>query len=86
MIAAKVEGVEFIAANTDVQALTTSQAPVKLQLGVKLTSGLARARIPTLAGVQLLRIRTRSSRRSRAQTWSLSQLAWVEEREREQPR
>src|SRR6201996_1630506 len=40
MIAAKVEGVEFIAANTDVQALTTSQAPVKLQLGVKLTSGL----------------------------------------------
>src|SRR5881398_3223523 len=40
MIAAKVEGVEFIAANTDVQALTSSQAPVKLQLGVKLTSGL----------------------------------------------
>ncbi len=40
MIAAGVEGVEFIAANTDVQALKTSQAPVKLQLGVKLTSGL----------------------------------------------
>ncbi|HMG02588.1 MAG TPA: cell division protein FtsZ [Edaphobacter sp.] len=40
MIAAKVEGVEFIAANTDVQALTISNAPVKLQLGVKLTSGL----------------------------------------------
>ncbi|MBE7180294.1 MAG: cell division protein FtsZ [Terriglobus roseus] len=40
MIAAKVEGVEFIAANTDVQALKTSQAPVKLQLGVKLTNGL----------------------------------------------
>jgi cell division protein FtsZ len=40
MIAAKVEGVEFIAANTDVQALKTSQAAVKLQLGVKLTNGL----------------------------------------------
>ncbi len=40
MIAAKVEGVEFIAANTDVQALQLSTAPVKLQLGVKLTSGL----------------------------------------------
>src|ERR1700712_3254104 len=40
MIAAGVEGVEFIAANTDVQALKSSQAPVKLQLGVKLTSGL----------------------------------------------
>ncbi len=40
MIAANVQGVEFIAANTDVQALKSSQAPVKLQLGVKLTSGL----------------------------------------------
>jgi cell division protein FtsZ len=40
MIAAKLEGVEFIVANTDVQALQNSNAPVKLQLGVKLTSGL----------------------------------------------
>ena len=40
MIAAHMEGVEFIAANTDVQALKLSQAPVKLQLGVRLTSGL----------------------------------------------
>jgi cell division protein FtsZ len=40
MIAAKVEGVEFITANTDVQALKLSQAPVKLQLGVRLTAGL----------------------------------------------
>jgi cell division protein FtsZ len=40
MIAAKLEGVEFIVANPDVQALQLSQAPVKLQLGVKLTSGL----------------------------------------------
>ncbi len=40
MIAARMEGVEFIAANTDVQALQLSSAPVKLQLGVKLTSGL----------------------------------------------
>jgi len=40
MIAAGVEGVEFISANTDVQALQLSNSPVKLQLGVKLTSGL----------------------------------------------
>ncbi len=40
MIAAGLEGVEFIAANTDVQALKSSLAPVKLQLGIKLTSGL----------------------------------------------
>jgi cell division protein FtsZ len=40
MIRAKVEGVEFIAANTDLQALKLSQAPMKLQLGAKLTKGL----------------------------------------------
>jgi cell division protein FtsZ len=40
MIEAGLVGVEFISANTDVQALEGSHAPVKLQLGVKLTSGL----------------------------------------------
>jgi len=40
MIQARMEGVEFIAANTDVQALKLSQAPIKLQLGVRLTAGL----------------------------------------------
>jgi cell division protein FtsZ len=40
MIKAKVEGVKFIAANTDLQALKLSQAPLKIQLGAKLTKGL----------------------------------------------
>src|SRR5216110_2878300 len=40
MISAGVEGVEFVVANTDLQALQMSQAPVKIQLGVKLTNGL----------------------------------------------
>jgi cell division protein FtsZ len=40
MIDAHVEGVEFLVANTDLQALQMSQASIKLQLGVKLTSGL----------------------------------------------
>ena len=48
MIAAHVEGVEFIAANTDVQALQLSNAPVKLQLGVKLTSGLGAGANPDI--------------------------------------
>ena len=48
MIAAHVEGVEFIAANTDAQALESSQAPVKLQLGVKLTSGLGAGSNPDI--------------------------------------
>jgi cell division protein FtsZ len=48
MIAAGVEGVEFISANTDVQALQLSNAPVKLQLGVKLTSGLGAGANPDI--------------------------------------
>ena len=40
MIACNLEGVEFIAANTDVQALKNSKASVRLQLGEALTKGL----------------------------------------------
>jgi cell division protein FtsZ len=40
MIAANVAGVEFLAANTDCQALRSSRAAMKLQLGMKLTKGL----------------------------------------------
>jgi len=40
MIEAGMEGIEFIAANTDLQALRMSRAPMKIQLGVKLTNGL----------------------------------------------
>src|SRR5256885_13410881 len=40
MITAQFTGVEFIVANTDSQALRASPAPVKVQLGAKLTQGL----------------------------------------------
>jgi cell division protein FtsZ len=40
MINVGVEGVQFMAANTDCQALQNARAPVKLQLGSKLTKGL----------------------------------------------
>src|ERR1700746_2147300 len=40
MIDAGMEGIEFVTANTDLQALRMSRAPVKIQLGVKLTNGL----------------------------------------------
>lgn len=40
MITAGMEGVEFLVANTDAQALKQSKAPVKLQVGSKLTKGL----------------------------------------------
>jgi cell division protein FtsZ len=40
MMAAQFTGVDFIVANTDNQALRASPAPVKIQLGAKLTQGL----------------------------------------------
>jgi cell division protein FtsZ len=40
MIASGLQGVEFMVANTDVQALKGSKAPLKLQIGSKLTKGL----------------------------------------------
>lgn len=40
MIRSKIKGVEFITANTDVQALHYSQAPTKIHLGKSITRGL----------------------------------------------
>ena len=40
MIDAGLGGVDFLVANTDVQALKQSKAPVKMQIGAKLTKGL----------------------------------------------
>ncbi len=40
MIEAGLTGVEFIAGNTDAQALANCRAPIKLQLGAELTRGL----------------------------------------------
>ncbi len=48
MIAARLEGVEFLVANTDVQALKVSQAPVKIQIGSKLTKGLGAGANPEI--------------------------------------
>ncbi|HEY2170973.1 MAG TPA: cell division protein FtsZ [Candidatus Angelobacter sp.] len=48
MICAGVEGVEFVVANTDLQALQMSRAPVKIQLGTKLTNGLGAGANPEM--------------------------------------
>src|SRR2546423_2002577 len=48
MICAGVEGVEFAVANTDLQALQMSRAPVKIQLGTKLTNGLGAGANPEI--------------------------------------
>jgi cell division protein FtsZ len=48
MIASKLQGVNFIAANTDGQALDISRAPVKIQMGEKLTEGLGAGANPQI--------------------------------------
>lgn len=50
MITANVEGVEFIVANTDAQALALSKAETKIQLGNKLTRGLGAGGNPEVGG------------------------------------
>jgi cell division protein FtsZ len=48
MIASGLQGVEFISANTDVQALETAQADIRLQLGANLTRGLGAGANPEI--------------------------------------
>lgn len=48
MISEDVKGVEFIAVNTDVQALDSSDAETKIQLGPKLTRGLGAGSNPEI--------------------------------------
>jgi cell division protein FtsZ len=48
MITSNLQGVKFIAANTDSQALEISKAPIKIQLGQKLTEGLGAGANPDI--------------------------------------
>ncbi len=48
MISYQLTGVEFIAANTDAQALAANLAPIKLQLGANLTKGLGAGANPEI--------------------------------------
>jgi cell division protein FtsZ len=48
MISSQLTGVEFVAANTDAQALSTNLAPLKLQLGSSLTKGLGAGANPEI--------------------------------------
>lgn len=48
MIEADIRGVEFIAVNTDAQALLMSNSPVKLRVGEKITKGLGAGGNPTI--------------------------------------
>ena len=48
MIDKNLEGVEFVVANTDAQALAQSRAPSKIQMGLKVTEGLGAGARPSV--------------------------------------
>lgn len=48
MIQAKLRGIEFVAINTDAQALSHNEAPIKIQIGKDLTRGLGAGADPEI--------------------------------------
>jgi len=78
MIEAGLRNVEFIAANTDAQALLMSDADLKLDIGRQLTRGLGAGSDPRWAARPPRSTAARSKRRSRALTWSSSPPARAE--------
>jgi cell division protein FtsZ len=59
MVVSGLQGVEFIAANTDAQALQYNLAPIKIQLGSEVTRGLGCGADPDKGRVSALEVRER---------------------------
>jgi cell division protein FtsZ len=59
MVASGLQGVEFIAVNTDAMALEHNRADVKLQIGTKLTGGLGAGANPTVGNMSMQEDRER---------------------------
>src|SRR5689334_722615 len=73
MITAHLEGVEFVACNTDAQALGNCLTDRRIQLGTTVTRGLGAGRGPRSAGPRPRRAWTGSP----AATWCSSPPAWA---------
>ena len=77
MIDAGMDGIEFIVANTDLQALRMSRASTKIQLGVKLTNGLGAGANPEIGRKAALEDSDKIIEAMRALTWCSSPQASV---------
>ncbi len=78
MIEARLEGVDFIVANTDIQALEANLAPIKIPLGGALTKGLGAGANPEIGrNAALEDITSASPRCCPAPTWCSSPPAWA---------
>ena len=85
MIQAHVDGVEFIVANTDLQALSSSLAPTKIQLGSQLTKGLGAGANPEIGKRAALEDLIASQVFWMGQIWSLLLPVWGAEQEQVPP-
>lgn len=77
MINLGLQGVEFIAVNTDAQALLKSLAPKRMQIGEKLTRGLGAGAQPEIGQKAAEESRDDILDSFAVLIWSLSQLAWA---------
>ena len=77
MIRAHLEGVEFIVANTDAQALAQSSCERRIQLGVTVTQGLGAGSRPDIGRIAAEEALEEIIQRSAAPTWCSSPPAWA---------
>ncbi len=84
MIDEQIAGVEFIAVNTDKQALQLCKAPTLMQIGEKLTKGLGAGAQPEVGEKAAEESAEEIPQHSKALTWYLSPVVWVVEPEQEQ--
>jgi len=77
MIEAGLKGVEFIAVNTDAQALYLSKAEKKIQIGEKLTKGLGAGADPDIGKKAAEELPMRLKGLYKVRIWCLLLLVWV---------
>ena len=77
MIASGLQGVEFIVANTDAQALTMSRAKRIIQMGTQVTQGLGAGSQPELGRAAAEEAAMRSAIIWSAHTWCSLLPAWA---------
>ena len=77
MVDAGLKGVEFIAVNTDRQALAMSKASTTIQIGEKLTKGLGAGAVPDVGRRAAEESREEIAQALKGADWSLSPPAWA---------
>ncbi len=85
MVDAGLKGVEFIAVNTDRQALAMSKASTTIQIGEKLTKGLGAGAVPDVGRRAAEESREEIAQALKARIWFLLRPAWAAEPARAQP-